>query len=100
MTRPIDIQEVSRSLEPQLLPLRRAAASGGDFKQMLLQSLEEVNQLRQEAHGGVERVLTGQEDNVAEVMAAVKKAGVAFDLLMEMRNKLLDAYQEIRQMHT
>jgi flagellar hook-basal body complex protein FliE len=35
---------------------------------------------------------------VADVFAAVNKADIAFDLLMEIRNKLVDAYQEIQAM--
>lgn len=71
---------------------------GGDFKSVLLDSLGEVNRLQTEADQGVQRLITGESDNVAEVMAAVNKAGIAFDLLMEIRNKLNDAYQEIQQM--
>ena len=41
---------------------------------------------------------TGKSDNVSEVFTAVKKAELAFQTLMQMRNKLLDAYDEIRQM--
>jgi len=71
---------------------------GRDFKSVLLDSLDEVNRLQTEADKGVQQLMTGETDNVAEVLTAVNKAGVAFDLLMEVRNKLLDAYQEIRQM--
>ena len=71
---------------------------GKDFKTILLEHLDEVNRLQTEADQGVQRLLTGEADNVAEVLAAVNKAGVAFDLLMEIRNKLTDAYQEIQQM--
>lgn len=80
--------------------LRRAEpiGQGGDFKSVLLSSLGEVNRLQTEADQGVQRLITGEADNVAEVMAAVNKAGIAFDLLMEIRNKLNDAYQEIQQM--
>ena len=46
----------------------------------------------------MQRLVTGETDNVAEVMEAVNKAGIAFDLLMEIRNKLSDAYQEVQQM--
>ena len=46
----------------------------------------------------MQKLVTGQTNNVAEVFAAVNKAGIAFDLLMEIRNKLTDAYQEIQQM--
>lgn len=74
------------------------AVQGKDFKTILLDSLEEVNRLQQEADRGVQRLLTGETDNVAEVMHAVNKAGIAFDLLMEVRNKLTDAYREIQQM--
>ncbi len=74
------------------------SASGKDFKSILLNSLDEVNRLQTEADAGVQRLVTGETDNVAEVMAAVNKAGIAFDLLMEIRNKLNDAYQEIQQM--
>jgi len=69
-----------------------------DFQSILLESLNEVNRLQTEADEGVQRLVTGEADNVAEVFAAANKAGIAFDLLMEIRNKLTDAYQEIQQM--
>lgn len=80
------------------LPRLESAGTGPDFKSVLLDSLGEVNRLQTEADQGVQRLITGESDNVAEVMAAVNKAGIAFDLLMEIRNKLNDAYQEIQQM--
>jgi flagellar hook-basal body complex protein FliE len=101
MTQPIDPNAVDTSLRPQWTggSAGSASAEGGDFQSMLLQSLQEVSQLGQDAHGQVEQLLTGQTDNVAEVMTAVKKAQVAFQLLMEIRNKMVDAYQELRQMN-
>lgn len=77
---------------------RSAEVKGKDFRTMLLDSLNEVNRLQGEADQGVQRLLTGETDNVAEVMAAVNKAGIAFDLLMETRNKLVEAFHEIQQM--
>lgn len=77
----------------------KTADGGPNFKDVLLQSLDQVNRLQQEASQGVENLATGRTDNVAEVFTAVKKAGVAFDLLMEIRNKLMEAYKEIQQMH-
>lgn len=75
-----------------------AAVSGKGFKQYLMESLQQVNQLQQEADAKVDGLLTGQSDNVVEVFSAVRKADVAFSLLMEMRNKMMDAYQELQQM--
>ena len=77
---------------------RADAAQGKSFKELLLDSLNEVNRLQSEADQGVQRLLTGETDNVPEVLVAVNKAGIAFDLLMEIRNKLTDAYREIQQM--
>ncbi len=74
------------------------AADGPSFESFLLDSLDQVNRLQQEANQGVEKVVTGETDNIAEVFTAVRKADVAFSMLMEMRNKLVDAYQEIQQM--
>jgi flagellar hook-basal body complex protein FliE len=74
------------------------ARPGRDFRAVLIESLNEVNRLQDEADQGVQKLLTGQTDNVAEVLAAANKAGIAFDLLMEIRNKLTDAYKEIQQM--
>ncbi|HEY3244197.1 MAG TPA: flagellar hook-basal body complex protein FliE [Phycisphaerae bacterium] len=73
-------------------------AAGKDFKSILLDSLNEVNRLQTEADQDVQRLLTGETNNMAEVFTAVNKAGVAFDLLMEVRNKLVEAYQEVQQM--
>lgn len=103
MTNPIEAPNVIRSVSP-VAPnaLGRLAAEedpkGKDFKAILLESLEEVDRLQKEADKGVQRLVTGENDNVVEVLAAVNKAGIAFDLLMEVRNKLTDAYREIQQM--
>lgn len=70
------------------------------FRDVLMDSLDQVDRLQQEATAGVERFMTGETSNVAEVFTAVKKAGVAFDLLMEIRNKLMSAYDEIKQMRS
>ncbi len=71
---------------------------GPSFREVFLDSLEQVNRLQQEATHGVEKLMTGQTDNLAEVFTAVRKSEVAFSMLMEMRNKLIDAWREIQQM--
>lgn len=100
MSEPIQIPGIpplSRAIERGGTSLLPAVSGGKDFKSVLLESLNEVNRLQTEADQGVQRLLTGETNNIAEVFAAVNKAGVAFDLLMEVRNKLTDAYQEIQQ---
>src|SRR5687767_1075851 len=85
-------------LGPSGAPGAVAGPDGKSFKDLLLDSLDQVNKLQQEASQGVEKVLTGETDNMAEVLSAVRKADVAFSMLMEMRNKLVDAYREVQQM--
>lgn len=101
MTNPIQFPSSLPPVQPGSqgsTPQAADAPKGKDFRSVLLDSLNEVNRLQKEADAGVERLVTGETDNVAEVFAAVNKAGIAFDLLMEARNKLTDAYQEIQQM--
>lgn len=73
-------------------------ADGKSFSDFMIDRLNEVNKLQTEADAGVQRLLTGETDNVAEVFATSNKAGIAFDMLMEVRNRLMDAYREIQQM--
>ncbi len=101
MTNPIQFPQGLRLVDPmspgqQTQPTE--PVEGRDFKSILLDSLDEVNRLQGEADSGVQRLMAGETDNVAEVLAAVNKAGIAFDLLMEIRNKMTDAYKEIQQM--
>jgi flagellar hook-basal body complex protein FliE len=77
----------------------QADKTSGSFSQTLIQSLEEVKRLQDEAAASTNRLLTGETKNPDEVFSAIRKADVAFDLLMEMRNKLLDAYRELKEMH-
>ncbi len=73
-------------------------ADGTDFASQLRQQLEQVSQMQAEADEGIQNMLTGQTDNITEVFTTARKAEVAFSLLMEIRNKLVDAYTEMRQL--
>jgi flagellar hook-basal body complex protein FliE len=101
MTNPVNVSRIGGQVGPLAAPgqgPQEPQVKGKGFKSILLDSLNQVNQLQREADQGVQRLLTGDTQNVAEVLAAVNKADIAFDLLMEVRNKLTDAYQEIQQM--
>ena len=99
MTDAVDRIQGSGQLVPKHLePKPGAGVDGKDFKQFLMESLEQVNKLQQEADAKVQQLLTGENDNVGEVFGAVRKADIAFTLLMEIRNKMMEAYQEIQQM--
>lgn len=73
-----------------------AAPKGSSFKELLLDSLREVNGMQQDAQRAVEQLVTGGEANMAEVMTTVQKADMSFRLMLQMRNKLVQAYEEIK----
>ncbi len=74
------------------------AGEGRDFASLVREQLEHVAKMQHEADQKVEQLLTGQTESLTEVFTAAQKAQVAFSLLMEIRNKLLDAYQELRNL--
>ena len=71
-------------------------ADGAAFKNMLVDSIQQVNTMQQDANQAVENLFTGGETNPAEVLTAVQKADMAFRMMMQVRNKLVAAYQEIK----
>jgi flagellar hook-basal body complex protein FliE len=59
------------------------------------QAIGEVNRLQAEAQVKVTDLLEGKGDDVHQAMIAVEKADVAFQLMMQVRNKIVAAYQEV-----
>ena len=74
------------------------AAPAPSFKDVLMQNIEQVNRLQQDAEIAIEDLIAGRRDDADSVMIAKQKADIAFQMLMQVRNKLVDAYDEIRQM--
>ncbi len=65
------------------------------FGETLGQAMKDVNNLQQEAGKAVNQMIVGQDVDLHDVMIAVEKAKTSFDLLMEIRNKTVDAYREL-----
>lgn len=66
------------------------------FRELLLQSIDQVNTMQVDADTAVETLMTGGDINPAEVLTAVQKADMAFKLMQQIRNKLMEAYREIQ----
>ncbi|MGD0389141.1 MAG: flagellar hook-basal body complex protein FliE, partial [Tepidisphaeraceae bacterium] len=73
------------------------ATPASNFADVLKKSVDEVSKLQQDASQAVEDVATGKSNNVTGVMAAVEKSDLAFKTLLAIRSKLMDAYEEIKQ---
>jgi flagellar hook-basal body complex protein FliE len=78
--------------------LPAAKIEGESFGDVLKGMLTETNQLQSDAADLAQKFATGQIADIHDVMIAAEKAGVAFELVMEIRNKLVDAYQELMRM--
>lgn len=86
---------------PDFVPARPPAQGdqpGASFKDVLLKSLDEVNKAQQEATKAVEDLQTGQRNDLEGVILATTKADNAFRMLQQTRNRLIEAYDEVKQM--
>lgn len=87
---------VGQSLTLPTAPKFDGQPGGVAFKDMLVDSIQQVNTMQLQADQAVETMFSGGEINPAEVLTAVQKADLAFRLTMQMRNKLMEVYQEIK----
>jgi flagellar hook-basal body complex protein FliE len=80
---------------------RSATGAGGqsDFFQALQGAMDQVEQLHQDAQGKVAGMLDGSGEDVHSAMIAVEKAGLAFEMMVQVRNKIVQAYQTVSQMN-
>jgi flagellar hook-basal body complex protein FliE len=83
------------TLAPRTTPTS-APSSGGSFADALKSSIDEVSRLQQDASKAVEGLTTGKSDDVTGVMTAVEKSDLAFQTLLAIRSKLMEAYDEIK----
>ena len=93
---PISGIQVPTVLPGQLPGAVDAAEGSGSFKNFLLKSIHEVNSMQQDADRAVEKLVTGGDVNPAEVLTAVQKADLAFRLMIQVRNKMVQAYEEVK----
>jgi flagellar hook-basal body complex protein FliE len=70
----------------------------GSFAAVLKDSLTEVNKMQQKADAAVTALASGDKVNLHETMIAMEQADVSFRMMMQVRNKIVEAYQEILRM--
>lgn len=99
------MKEVSLTYAPATIAGTRAPAAlapsppqGKDFQAHLKQALGEVNDLKQQADQAIQQLVGEGKGDLQETIVAMEKADVSFRLMMQIRNKILEAYQEIVRM--
>ena len=101
MNDPLGLINTSRVGNLSSLQPRAAKPADGEpsvsFKDVLMKNIEQVNKLQQDAETAIEDVMSGKRDDMDGVLIAKQRADDAFRLLLQVRNKLMDAYEEIKQ---
>jgi flagellar hook-basal body complex protein FliE len=65
---------------------------------VLKDAIASINDIQQGANQAVEALATGQSQNIHQAMIALQQADISFQLMMQIRNKLITAYEEIQRM--
>lgn len=71
---------------------------GESFKDILADSIGKVNALQSEADMAIEKLVSGESGNIHGTLLAVQRAELSMRMLVEVRNKVISAYQEIMRL--
>jgi flagellar hook-basal body complex protein FliE len=96
MALPIQPIGASPAVAAILKPM--GVASPDSFQSLLKGAIGQVEQTGQEAKVTVERFLSGESEEVHQAVVATQKAELSFELFLQMRNKVVQAYQEVMRM--
>jgi flagellar hook-basal body complex protein FliE len=83
---------------PALAPDAASGSTSGapsPFSDLLTDAVDQVNQLEAQAQSAVEGLMTGSGVDVHQAMIATQKADMAFELALAVRNKAVQAYQQV-----
>ncbi len=75
-----------------------AGAGGASFKDVLMDNLRQANDAQVEATRAAEDAMTGDRNDIEGVIMATQKAENAFKMLQSLRNRMMEAYDEVKQM--
>ena len=86
--------------KPPAGPGGPGAVDGKSFSQFLDEKIGQVDELQQNADKAIQEMVSGKEGDITKVVSAVEKANLAFQMMVQIRNKLTEAYQEIMRIRT
>lgn len=83
---------------PELTTKTGAAQSGSGFGSVLADAIGRVDQFQKNADTSIGKFLSGEDEEVHKVALATEQASMSFDLFLQVRNKVVSAYQEVMRM--
>ena len=93
--RPMQVQE--SPISPERAP-SEVSPSGDSFADMLTQAVSGVDESMKASEQAVQSFIAGETDNVHDVMISMQKAQLSFQMMVEVRNKAIETYNEISRM--
>jgi flagellar hook-basal body complex protein FliE len=98
----MDVSRIARITAPDLIAETTGSAAGParaeDFKGLLREGFARLDQLETAAADQAQALMRGEPVELHRAILAGEEAGLAFDLMLSVRNKVVDAYQEIMRM--
>lgn len=83
---------------PSIQPNGGSKSAAGAFQSVLSDAIGRVNQFQQNSQSSIDKFLSGEDEEVHKVALATQQAELSFDLFMQIRNKVVSAYQEVMKM--
>ena len=85
-------------IQPKGPQVGEPGAAGNTFADILKDSVEKVNLYQGQADVAIKEMIAGRNKNIHETMLTIERADTSLKLMMQVRNKILDAYREIMRM--
>jgi flagellar hook-basal body complex protein FliE len=95
---PLKISSIVPADPAQVQPLAAATPPDSSFHDVLSSAIQQVEGSRSEATQSVERFLSGEGEDLHSTILASQRADLEFQMFMQVRNKIVSAYQEIMKM--
>lgn len=83
---------------PSLQPGGGIKSPAGSFQSVLSDAIGRVQQFQEASQSSIDKFLSGEDQEVHKVALATQQAELSFDLFMQIRNKVVSAYQEVMRM--
>jgi len=94
----IDLPAAPRAEVDRGSRLSEVQGDGARFGDMLKQAVRKVNQIQMDANQAVVEMSTGENRNIHQTVIALEKANISFQLMLQVRNKAVEAYREVMRM--
>jgi len=99
MTAPISPVTSTPPIEaPRLDSVNSTQGNGGEFRSLLGSAIQQVSAAQNKADAAVQGFLSGENDELHSTILATQRADLEFDMFLQVRNKVVSAYQEIMRM--